>query len=44
VIAAIVSLGDHLGVGAQLQTGVIGVLGIRIFSNVTANRRHVFHA
>jgi small basic protein len=44
VAAAIVYLGDQLGVGAQLTTGVIVVLGIRIFSNVAAIRRHVFHA
>ena len=44
IAAAIVYLGDQLGVGAQLTTGVIVVLGIRIFSNVAAIRRHVFHA
>jgi small basic protein len=44
VAAAIVYLGDQLGVGAQLSTGVIVVLGIRIFSNVAAVRRHLFHA
>jgi small basic protein len=44
VAAAIVYLGDQLGVGAQLSTGVIVVLGIRIFSNVAAIRRHIFHA
>ena len=44
VAAAIVFLGDKLGVGGQLSTGVIVVLGIRIFSNVAAIRRHVFHA
>ena len=44
IAAAIVYLGDQLGVGGQLQTGVIVVLGIRIFSNVAAIRRHVFHA
>ena len=43
-IAAIVYLGDQLGVGGQLSTGVIVVLGIRIFSNVAAIRRHLFHA
>ena len=36
--------GDQLGVGGQLSTGVIVVLGIRIFSNVAAIRRHLFHA
>lgn len=44
IAAAIVFLGDQLGVGGQLSTGVIVVLGIRIFSNVAAIRRHVFHA
>ncbi|GAB3998837.1 small basic family protein [Nocardioides marmoraquaticus] len=44
IAALIVFLGDQLGTGAQLQTGVIVVLGIRIFSNVAAIRRHLFHA
>ena len=44
IAAAIVFLGDKLGVGAQLSTGVIVVLGIRIFSNVAMIRRHIFHA
>jgi small basic protein len=44
VAALIVFLGDKLGVGAQLSTGVIVVLGIRIFANVAAIRRHLFHA
>jgi small basic protein len=44
IAAAIVYLGDQLGVGGQLSTGVIVVLGIRIFSNVAAIRRHVLHA
>jgi small basic protein len=44
IAAAIVFLGDQLGVGGQLSTGVVVVLGIRIFSNVAAIRRHVFHA
>lgn len=44
IAAAIVYMGDKLGVGGQLSTGVIVVLGIRIFSNVAAIRRHVFHA
>lgn len=37
-----VLLGNQLGVGAQLQTAVIIVLGIRIFSNVSAIRRFIF--
>jgi small basic protein len=44
VAALIVFVGDKLGVGAQLSTGVIVVFGIRIFSNVAAIRRHVFRA
>jgi small basic protein len=44
IAAAIVYVGDRLGVGGQLTTGVIVVLGIRIFSNVAAIRRHLFHA
>ncbi|EON24031.1 MULTISPECIES: small basic family protein [Nocardioides] len=44
IAAAIVFLGDKLGVGGQLTTGVVVVLGIRIFSNAAAIRRHLFHA
>lgn len=44
VAAVIVYLGDQLGVGTQLSTGVVVVLGIRIFSNAAAIRRHVFKA
>jgi small basic protein len=44
IAALIVYLGDQLGVGNQLSTGVVVVLGIRIFSNAAAIRRHVFHA
>lgn len=44
VAAFIVFLGDQLGVGAQLSTGVVVVLGIRIFSNVASIRRHLFKA
>jgi len=44
IAAVIVYLGDQLGVGAQLSTGVIVVLGIRIFSNVAAIRRRLFKA
>ena len=44
IAGLIVYLGDQLGVGGQLSTGVIVVLGIRIFANVAAIRRHVFHA
>ena len=44
IAGLIVYLGDKLGVGGQLSTGVIVVLGIRILSNVAAIRRHLFHA
>ncbi|WP_018155866.1 small basic family protein [Demetria terragena] len=44
VAAFIVYLGDQLGVGSQLSTGVIVVLGLRIFSNVAAIRRHLLKA
>ena len=44
VAALIVFLGDQLGVGTQLSTGVVVVLGIRIFSNAAAIRRHLFKA
>ena len=44
VAALIVFLGDKLGVGAQLSTGVVVVLGIRIFGNAAAIRRHLFRA
>jgi small basic protein len=43
VAALIVFLGDQLGVGAQLSTGVVVVLSIRIFANAAAIRRHLFH-
>jgi len=44
IAAFIVFLGDQLGVGAQLSTAVIVVLGIRIFTNVATIRRHLFRA
>ena len=44
VAALIVFLGDQLGVGAQLSTAVVVVLGIRIFGNAAALRRHLFRA
>jgi len=44
VAAFIVYLGDQLGVGSQLSIGVVVVLGIRIFSNAAAIRRHLFRA
>jgi small basic protein len=44
VAALIVFLGDKLGVGAELSTAVVVVLGIRIFGNAAAIRRHLFRA
>ncbi|MCK0115473.1 small basic protein [Isoptericola sp. CG 20/1183] len=44
VAAFIVFLGDQLGVGSQLSTAVVVVLGIRIFSNAASIRRHLFRA
>ena len=44
VAALIVYLGDQLGVGGQLSTGVVVVLGVRIFGNAAAIRRHLFRA
>ncbi|HPB71767.1 MAG TPA: small basic family protein [Phycicoccus sp.] len=44
VAGLIVFLGDKLGVGSQLSTGVVVVLGVRIFSNAASIRRHLFDA
>lgn len=44
VAALVVFLGDQLGVGAQLSTGVVVVFSIRIFANAAAIRRQLFHA
>ncbi len=44
VAALIVFLGDQLGVGAQLTTGVIVVFAVRIFANAAAIRRRLFRA
>ncbi|MEP6852543.1 MAG: small basic family protein [bacterium] len=44
VAALIVFLGDKLGAGSQLSTAVVVVLGIRIFGNAAAIRRHIFRA
>lgn len=41
VAAFIVFIGDQLGVGSQLSTAVVVVLGIRIFANAAAIRRHL---
>lgn len=40
----LVYLGDQLSVGGQLSEAVIIVLGVRMFSNLAAVRRHVFRA
>jgi len=44
VAALIVFFGDQLGVGSQLSTAIVVVLGMRIFANLAAIRRHVFKA
>lgn len=44
VAGLIVYLGDQLGVGGQLSTGVVVVLGVRIFGNVAGIRRRLFRA
>jgi small basic protein len=40
----IVFVGDQLGVGSELSTAVVVVLGIRIFTNAAAIRRTLFRA
>lgn len=42
--AVIVFFGDQLGVGAQLSTGVVVVLAMRIFANAAAIRRLLFNS
>ena len=44
VAGLIVFVGDKLGVGGELSTAIVVVLGIRIFSNTAAIRRHLFRA
>src|SRR5580698_10481435 len=44
VAALVVYVGDQLGVGTQLSTAIIVVLGIRIFGNAAALRRRLFGA
>lgn len=44
IAALIVWVGDQIGVGSQLSTAVVVVLGIRIFTNAAAIRRSLFHA
>lgn len=40
----LVYLGDQLSVGSELSTAVVIVLGVRIFQNLAAVRRHLFRA
>jgi small basic protein len=44
IAAGIVFVGDQIGVGNQLSTAVVVVLGMRIFTNAAAIRRQVLHA
>lgn len=44
IASLIVFVGDAIGVGAQLSTAVVVVLGIRIFTNAAAIRRLLLHA
>ena len=44
IASAIVYVGDQIGVGSQLTTAVVVVLGIRIFTNVAAIRRALIRA
>ena len=44
IAALIVFVGDQLGVGSQMSTGVVVVLTMRIFANVAAIRRHLLKA
>jgi small basic protein len=44
IAAVLVLVGNQLGVGSQLSTAVLVVLGIRIFSNATAIRRFLFRS
>jgi small basic protein len=44
VAALLVYVGDQLGVGAQLSTAIIVVLGIRIFGNAAGLRRRLLGA
>lgn len=44
IAALLVWVGDAMGVGPQLSTAVLVVLGIRIFTNAAAIRRKLFGA
>ena len=39
-----VFLGDQLGVGSELSTAVVVVLGVRMFQNLAEVRRQLFQA
>ncbi|MCI1748525.1 MAG: small basic family protein [Acidipropionibacterium sp.] len=43
IAGLMVWMGDQIGVGAQLSTAVVVVLGIRIFTNMAAIRRALLH-
>lgn len=44
IAALLVLVGAQLGVGAAMTTAIVVVLGIRVFSNAAAIRRHIFGA
>ncbi len=44
IASVIVWIGDLLGVGSQMSTGVVVVLTMRIFANAAAIRRHLLKA
>lgn len=44
IASVLVFVGDQLGVGAQMSTGVVVVLAMRIFANAAAIRRILFRA
>ncbi len=44
IASLLVFIGDQLGVGAQMSTGVVVVLAMRIFANAAAIRRMLFRA
>jgi small basic protein len=44
IASLLVFIGDQLGVGAQMSTGVVVVLAMRIFANAAVIRRLLFRA
>lgn len=44
IASLLVFVGDQLGVGAQMSTGVVVVLAMRIFANAASIRRILFRA